>query len=257
MKYIYISLLLIILTLGIACNRSDHDTLEVYAASSLSDVLNELIEEYEKISPHDISISYAGSSTLRQQIQYGATPNIFISADEIQFVKTQELNLLDRTTYELAENKLAIITNKKHISTLQDIIQNDISIAVGMREVPIGNYTNQLLLNINEENIYGNNYSDLFNINVVSKERNVKMVASKVLLKEIDVAVVYETDYISIDNNQIYKINIPTNINILTSIYAGIVKESSNRNLSKEFLNYISSEKVKHIWIKHGFIITD
>ena len=83
MKYIYISLLLIILTLGIACNRSDHDTLEVYAASSLSDVLNELIEEYQKISPHDISISYAGSSTLRQQIQYGATPNI---ADYVNFI---------------------------------------------------------------------------------------------------------------------------------------------------------------------------
>ena len=57
--------------------------------------------------------------------------------------------------------------------------------------------------------------------------------------------------------NLLTNVNIPTNINILTSIYAGIVKESSNRNLSKEFLNYISSEKVKHIWIKHGFIISD
>jgi ABC-type molybdate transport system substrate-binding protein len=126
-----------------------------------------------------------------------------------------------------------------------------------MNETPIGNYTNQLLSNINQEKIHGENYADSFIKNIVSKERNVKLVASKVLLKEIDVAVVYETDYASIDSNEIYRINIPTDININTSIYGGVLKGSLKYNLSEEFLKYVSSEEVKHIWLENGFIITD
>ena len=257
MKYLYISLLLICLTLTTACNKPDNNTVQIYAASSLTNVLNQLIDEYNKVSQSSITISYAGSSTLRQQIEFGATPDIFISADEIQFNKTLELNILDKSTYKLAENKLAIITNNPNIKTLEDVIQDNISIVVGMNEVPIGNYTNQLLVNINNKGMYGGDYSDLFNTNVVSKERNVKMVASKVILKEIDVAVVYETDYTSIDNNEMYKIHIPENINIKTSIYAGILNQSLKDSLGKDFLNYISSDELKHIWLQHGFITQD
>ena len=83
------------------------------------------------------------------------------------------------------------------------------------------------------------------------------MVASKVILKEIDVAVVYETDYTSIDNNEMYKIHIPENINIKTSIYAGILNQSLKDSLGKDFLNYISSDELKHIWLQHGFITQD
>ena len=83
MKYLYISLLLICLTLTTACNKPDNNTVQIYAASSLTNVLNQLIDEYNKVSHSSITISYAGSSTLRQQIEFGATPDIFISADEI------------------------------------------------------------------------------------------------------------------------------------------------------------------------------
>ena len=257
MKYIYISLLLIYLTLTTACNKPDNNSMQIYAASSLTDVLNQLIDEYNNVSQSAVTISYAGSSTLRKQIEFGATPDIFISADEIQFKKIQESDMLSKSPYKLAENKLAMITNNPNIKTLEDVIKDDISIVVGMNEVPIGSYTNQLLDNINDEGIYHGDYSDLFNTNIVSKERNVKMVMSKVVLKEIDVAVVYETDYTSIDNNEIYKIHIPENVNIKTSIYAGILNQSLKDSLGKDFLNYISSDELKHIWLQYGFIIQD
>ena len=257
MKNIYIYILFFILIVPIGCNKPNPNSLQIYAASSLTQVLNELIDEYENNTETNILISYAGSSTLRQQIEYGANADIFISADQIQFEKVKESNLLDITSYKLAENKLSIITHKNNISTLKDIVRDDVSIAVGMNETPIGNYTNQLLSNINQEKIHGENYADSFIKNIVSKERNVKLVASKVLLKEIDVAVVYETDYASIDSNEIYRINIPTDININTSIYGGVLKGSLKYNLSEEFLKYVSSEEVKHIWLKNGFIITD
>ena len=95
MKYIYMLLLVVIFSLGTACNKPP-TTLKIYAASSLMNVLNELTENYENNSPHTILISFAGSSTLRQQIEYGANPDIFISADQIQFQKAQGLNLLDK-----------------------------------------------------------------------------------------------------------------------------------------------------------------
>jgi molybdate transport system substrate-binding protein len=251
-------LLIISLILISGCINTNEKTIQIYAASSLTQVLNELIYEYNKFNNEfDISVSYAGSSTLRQQIQFGAKADIFISADEIQFEKLRNSKLIHASYYNLAQNKLAVITNNKNINNLSQLLTNDIKIAVGMNETPIGMYTNKLLDKLDLSNEYPSNYSDLFNTNVVSKERNVKVVASKIILNEIDVAVVYETDYFSIKDSNIYKIPVAKELNMLTSINGGIIQDSMNKYPAKDFLEYISSPESHFVWLKFNFLVVD
>ena len=251
-------LLIISLILISACINTNEKTIQIYAASSLTQVLNELVHEYNKFNNEfDISVSYAGSSTLRQQIQFGAKADIFISADEIQFEKLTNAKLIHASYYNLAQNKLAVITNNKNINNLSQLLTNDIKIAVGMNETPIGMYTNKLLDKLDLSNDYPPNYSELFNANVVSKERNVKVVASKIILKEIDAAVVYQTDYFSIKDDKIYKIPLSNDLNIETSINGGIIQDSLNKKPAKDFLEYISSPESNSVWLKFNFLVLD
>ena len=53
----------------------------VLAASSLTDVLNDIAERYERETGAHVALSYAASSALARQIEAGAPADLFFSAD--------------------------------------------------------------------------------------------------------------------------------------------------------------------------------
>ncbi|WP_417242916.1 molybdate ABC transporter substrate-binding protein [Celeribacter sp.] len=53
----------------------------VFAASSLKTALDEVAQVFEAQTGLDVAISYAGSSVLARQIQYGAPADLFVSAN--------------------------------------------------------------------------------------------------------------------------------------------------------------------------------
>src|SRR5262245_8582498 len=82
----------------------------VFAASSLTDVLNELGSLYTKESGQPVKFSYAASSVLARQIESGAKADAFLSADSewMDYVDTR--SLIDKTTRRnLLGNKLVLV----------------------------------------------------------------------------------------------------------------------------------------------------
>lgn len=53
----------------------------VFAAASLKNAVDEIVEDWEARTGKTAAVSYAGSSTLAKQIEQGAPADIFISAD--------------------------------------------------------------------------------------------------------------------------------------------------------------------------------
>ncbi|MDN5622634.1 MAG: molybdate ABC transporter substrate-binding protein, partial [Acinetobacter sp.] len=89
------------------------DTITVYAAASLTNVLAELDQKYEKKNNIKIKTSYAGSSTLAKQIEAGAPANLFISADEQWMNYLQDKKLIDpKNRKNLLGNRLVLISPK-------------------------------------------------------------------------------------------------------------------------------------------------
>jgi len=59
----------------------DASTVTVFAAASLKEALDEAAGAYEAASGADVTVGYAGSSTLARQIEEGAPADLFVSAD--------------------------------------------------------------------------------------------------------------------------------------------------------------------------------
>src|SRR5665213_701330 len=85
----------------------------VFAASSLTDALNDIAMRYKAATSKNVTISYGASSTLAMQIEAGAPADIFFSADtgwmdDLQMKK----DLQNATRVSLLGNQLVLVAPK-------------------------------------------------------------------------------------------------------------------------------------------------
>ncbi len=113
---IYKELLAAVLLAALAlvgCSNSDGDRHEllVFAATSLTDAMDEAAEQYERENEVDVQISYAASQALAQQIASGAPASVFVSAGAppVEFLRARDLVAEE---VELLTNKLVVVTNR-------------------------------------------------------------------------------------------------------------------------------------------------
>jgi molybdate transport system substrate-binding protein len=88
-----------------------NDQVLIFAASSLTDVLNELGEVYAKAGHPKPAFSFAASSALARQIENGAPASLFISADEqwMDYVAERKL-VAEGTRTSFLGNTLVLVT---------------------------------------------------------------------------------------------------------------------------------------------------
>lgn len=88
------------------------ERLTVYAASSLQDVLRDVARAFHTRHPRvEVELSFAGTSTLRTQIEHGAPADVFVAADTLH---AQALHLDGRTepAVRFATNRLVLVTRR-------------------------------------------------------------------------------------------------------------------------------------------------
>ena len=112
-----VPLLLIAATLAVAgCTgttqpTAQQTTLTVFAAASLTGAFSEIKEAYTAENP-DVVVDFVfdGSQALRTQIEQGALPDVFVSANEKQMEALQEGGFMENDTVAVfLENSLAVI----------------------------------------------------------------------------------------------------------------------------------------------------
>ncbi|MGI0483169.1 molybdate ABC transporter substrate-binding protein [Geminocystis sp. CENA526] len=164
------SLLLILFTVVFVIiikqqNNNQPPKILIGAAASLKPVLEEFNQKY----PQNVDYNFASSGILQQQIEQGASIDIFISASSQQMDILEEKNLLlPDTRKDLLINKLVLITTKENplsLTNFNDLLKPEIKlIAVGeMRSVPAGKYAQETFKNLGildslqSKFIFGNN----------------------------------------------------------------------------------------------------
>ncbi|MCG3200566.1 MAG: Molybdate-binding protein ModA [Gammaproteobacteria bacterium] len=93
------------------------DTL-VFAAASLTNVLDEIAANYESRTGRKVLASYAASSVLARQIEAGSPAQIFIAADLDWMRYLQRRDLVAGRPHLLAHNRLVIIAPMNSDATL-------------------------------------------------------------------------------------------------------------------------------------------
>ena len=92
-----------------AADESKQELL-VFAAASLTNVLDEIGTAYTQQTKQPVKFSYAASSALARQLEAGARADVFFSADLEWMDYAQARNLIDKSTRRnLLGNRLALV----------------------------------------------------------------------------------------------------------------------------------------------------
>ena len=143
----------------------------------------------------------------------------------------QGKNLIGDTT-NFATNSLILIVppdNPANIKTPDDL-KKGAKLVVGDPAVPVGSYTETVLENL------GISDSDL---NIVSKEQDVKAVLSKVELGEADAGFVYVTDALSA-GDKVKQIQLPAAAEATATYPIGIVSASNETEAAQQWIDLVT-----------------
>ncbi|HUH95857.1 MAG TPA: molybdate ABC transporter substrate-binding protein [Anaerolineales bacterium] len=229
-------------------------TLTVYAAASLTDAFDEIGRAFEASHPGvTVQFSFAGSQTLRAQIEQGAPVDIFASANTKEMDTLVGEHKVDSNAPQIfLTNRLVVIlpaNNPAGISSLQDLARPGTKIVLAAASVPAGSYALQVLDNLNAQ--YGSDFKTRVLANVVSSETDVKQVVAKVQLGEADAGIVYISDSVAAPGLQ--KIIIPADANVIARYPIAAVAGSANSALAQLFIAYVLSADGQATLQKWGF----
>lgn len=140
-------LVAVLFLVGCTDDEGDRHELLVFAATSLTDAIDEAAEQYERENEVDLQISYAASQALAQQIASGAPASVFVSAGAPPVEFLRERGLVGAEA-DLLTNKLVVVTNR----TLEELSPNALTsptierIAIAAPDIaPAGAYGREAL----------------------------------------------------------------------------------------------------------------
>jgi molybdate transport system substrate-binding protein len=249
-------IVLSLLSFSFSCKDSPSPTysLTIFAASSLTDVFNEIGLSFE--SKHDkvrLSFNFSGSSTLRTQIDLGARADIFASADRHQMGLLESSNLLLDKAEIFTRNSLVVITSygNDKVQRLDDLASSDIRLVTARPEVPAGAYAQILFRRLDKQ--LGNEFYKRTISNIVSEEASVRHVLAKVILGEADAGIVYSSDILGNDSFKGQVIPMNANLEVLALYTIAPLRDTTHPEYARKFVNYLASSSGQEIFKKHGF----
>ena len=225
--------------------------LYVFAAASLEESLNEVIDLYKEAAP-DVTVvaTYDSSGTLKTQIQEGADCDVFLSAAPKQMNQldaeggaenTEGLDLVDHSTrLDLLENKVTLAVpegNPKGIASfdqLSELLQSgDVFLAMGNSDVPVGQYTQKIFA------YYGLDEAAI--ASCLTYGSNVKEVTTQVSEGAVDCGVIYATDAFSAGLTVVDEATAEMCGQVIYP--AAVMKNSAHPDAAKAFLDFLSTDE--------------
>lgn len=225
--------------------------LTVFAAASLTGAFGEIGKMYTNETNIRVAFNFDGSQVLRTQIANGAYADIFVSANTNHLTALKNEGLLDNSSIStFTRNKPSIIVpiaSPAGIHNISGLAKPGIKLAIGIKDVPIGDYTLQILNKTANNKALGPQFKAKVLVNVVSKETNVNYAVSKVALDEVGAGISCKSDVTDALSSKITKMEIPDKDNVIAEYPLAILNGSIYTNESKAFIDLVESEKVKTI----------
>lgn len=225
-------------------------TLNIFAAASLTDAMNEIKDMYEKENDNiTLQFNFASSGTLQKQIEEGAGADYYISAGASQMNVLEEKALIE-DRQDLLKNQLVVVGTKNmknKVSKMEDLLSNDVKyMAIGTPEtVPVGKYTKEALAH------YGL-WEKLSDKMVMTKD--VRQALTYVQTGNADIAFVYSSDELILENGiTLFQVSDEAHAKIIYP--SAIIKDTKYKAEVTKFAEFLLSNKGSAIFEKHGFMV--
>ncbi|MEO1482627.1 MAG: molybdate ABC transporter substrate-binding protein [Myxococcota bacterium] len=237
----------------VACQAqpSDRRTLVVFAASSLTEAFQQIAGDFESAHPGvEVRLSFAGSQSLRTQIENGAGADVFASANP-KHMKRLRADGLVESQRVFAMNSLVLVVPRDNPAGLQrfeDLPRAERIVLAGP-EVPAGHYTERVLQRQAQAE---ESFDDAVMKRVVSRENDVRATLQKVVLGEADAAVVYTTDAATVAD-EIRTIEISNAFNVRARYPVARLSGSRQAELADRFVSWLTGPSGARRLAEHGF----
>jgi molybdate transport system substrate-binding protein len=242
-------------SMSVAQAGSDQ-TLTIFAAASLTEAFTELAATFEAGNPGvNVDVNFASSNALRLQIEQGARPDLYASANTLHMDALFEAGLVDQPLI-FAHNQLVVITpasNPAGLKVLADLAKPGLKLVLAGPEVPVGRYARQFLQKMSADPALGSDFVERVLTKVVSTEETVKAVVAKVQLDEADAGIVYSSDVTPAVAGRLKTIEIPARFNVTADYPIAVTANSRQPTLARTFIDFVLSPSGQAMMSRHGF----
>lgn len=250
MKSIVSAALIASVSLGLVgtTRAEEPKELTVFAAASLREVFEDLAKTFEAKTKIKVRLNLAGSQELRTQLENGARADVFASADQKHMDALITAKLADAPRVFARNTPVVIVPkgNPAKVAKFDELFKAK-KIVIGVPEVPIGNYTVQIL------DKAGTDFKQKVLANVVSRELNVRQVLAKVSLGEADAGIVYRTDAIA-GKDKVEIIDIPAKVNVIAEYPVAVLTKAPQSAAAKAFIDLLVSGDGQKRLAAAGFV---
>jgi molybdate transport system substrate-binding protein len=211
----------------IGCSGSDDQELRVSAAASL----RAAFRDYASAAFPDAKIdqSFGGSDQLAAQIEQGANPDVFASANTRYPEELHAKGLLE-TPVVFARNRLVLaVPAGSPIHSLSGAARPGVSVVIGDPSVPIGSYTREVLGRLPKFE------SAAILTNVRSQEPDVSSMVGKLTEGAAGAAFVYITD-VRAAGGAIRAVALPDSLQPEVAYGIGVLTDAPDTELARRFV---------------------
>lgn len=233
-----------------ASSEKKSQTVSVFAAASLADVMTTLAKEYQVKSGMKVTLNFASSGTLARQMQEGASPGVYLSASPRWMKFAIENGSADSTScFPVARNRLvAVVPKDSPIDTLKISSSLDFPkifagrLAIGdPGHVPAGQYAAEALKSLGWYETLRPRFL---------KAKDVRSALMVVELGECEMGIVYATD--AMKSKKVRAVGVFSESSHQPVEYWA-AKGKYGRSAADSLLNYLHSAEADYIWKKFGF----
>lgn len=228
-------------SIGVAGQR-----VTVFAASSLTEAFRTVRADFERRHPDtDVVLSFGSSATLARQLRQGAPADVFAAADRRTMGMVTNVGLAPKDPPTFARNQLQIAVpagNPGRVRGLPDLARAELAVALCAPTVPCGAAAQDAL-----------RAADL-KVLPDSYEKDVKAAMAKVVLGEVDAALVYRTDVLAA-GDKVVGIELPAVARVVNDYPVAILDAAANPRAARAFVAHLRSPVGQRALSEAGFEI--
>ena len=175
--------------------------------------------------------SFAGSDELAAQIEQGVKPDVYAAANTKLPDQLYDKGLVEKPTI-FAGNRLvlAVPAEDAKVSSLRDLEGEDVDLAIGAKDVPVGSYTRTVLEKLPARR------SEKILANVRSEEPDVAGITGKLTQGAVDAGFLYLSD-VRGTGGELEAIELPDDLQPSVAYGVAVVKGAKQPEAAKAFID--------------------
>lgn len=215
----------------------------VLAAASLREAFGALAEDFEAAHPGaDVTLVLGASSDLAAQVVQGAPADVLATASEQHMRQVVDAGEAQEPS-AFARNAMQVVVpadNPAGVGRLEDLARDDVSVALCQEQVPCGTTGARVLDRAG------------LSVTPVTLEADARATLTKVVLGEVDAALVYVTD-VRAAGADVHGIAVSDDVNAATTYPIATLRGSGNRATAEAFVGHVLSPEGRQVLAEVGF----